>query len=85
MSKVIHLTKVQRLQVEVMQAELKPWGLASELVNEGKHMALKVTGPKGGVWRISFAGTPRDEGNAINIIRQKTKRLIREINQREGY
>jgi hypothetical protein len=84
MSKVIHLTKVQRLQVEAIEAELKPWGLRSQLVNEGKHMCLKVFGPKGGCWRITFAGTPRDEGSAVNISRQKAKRLIRDINARAG-
>lgn len=84
MSKGVHLTKAQRGQVDAILEVLKPWGLRSEVVNEGPHMCLKVFGPKGGVWRITFAGTPRDPDTAIITSRKKAKQLVRDINARLG-
>lgn len=84
MSSGIHLTKAERRQVEAIRAVLAPWGLQSELVSEGPHKALKITGPHGGVWRLLFASTPRDADAAVQLVRQKTQRLVREINGRLG-
>jgi hypothetical protein len=85
MSSAIHLTKAARLQVEAIREVLAPWGLASQLVNEGPHMCLKVTGPRGGVWRLMIAGTPRDADAAVVMARGKARRLVRQINGRAGY
>lgn len=84
MSSALHLTKAMRRQVDAIAAELKPWGLRWELANDGPHMMIKVHGPRGGVWRLGFASTPRDQDAAEQFARQKARRLIREINRRLG-
>lgn len=81
----LHLTQAERRQVEAMRDVLKPWGLTSELVHDGPHKCLKVTGPRGGVWRLPFASTPRDADAAETNARQKARRLVRAINGRAGY
>lgn len=85
MSSRLHLTRAERLQVDAIREVLRPWGLTSELVNDGPHKALKITGPRGGVWRLSFTSTPRDMGNAVQHARQNAQRLLRQINGRAGY
>lgn len=84
MSSVIVLTKAQQRQVDAIAAELKPWGLGWDVAKEGKHAQVKVRGPKGGVWKVTVAGTPRDEDHAVAFARQNARRVIRDINRRLG-
>lgn len=85
MSSGFHLTRWARLQVEAAREVFAPWGLTSELQQDGGHMYLKVTGPRGGSWRLVIAGTPRDGDHAVQHARQNAKKLLREINVRAGY
>ncbi|WP_298161109.1 hypothetical protein [Brevundimonas sp.] len=81
----LHLTKIQRRQVEVARQEISPWGLASAIEMGGKHLVLKVWSRSGEIHRITIACTPRNGGDALDITRQRSKRLLRQINAREGY
>ncbi|ODT88126.1 hypothetical protein [Phenylobacterium sp. SCN 70-31] len=84
MSKRLRLTRAARAQIAAIREVLRPWGLQSEIVNEGPHPGLKITGPRGGVWRLLVASSPRDEGDAVQTAAQKAQRLVREINGRLG-
>lgn len=81
----LSLTKIERLQLEIMRQELTPWGLSSAVVMGGKHLILKVWGPDGGVYRLVLACTPRSDGHTLNFARQNARRLVRTINGRAGY
>lgn len=81
----LHLTKPQRLQIEVMRQEISPWGLASAVVMGGVHMHLKVWDREGRSHVLVISCTPRDIGHAVNFARQKARRLVRLINERAGY
>lgn len=84
MSKALAITKAQRRQIEAAADVLKPWGLTWSAEQGGKHLIMKVGGPKGGEWRLVIACPPRDPDNAIDHTRQKAKRLVHEINDRAG-
>lgn len=83
MSSVIHLTKAERRQVEAVAEVLRPWGLAYSL-ERTHHLVVKVTGPKGGVWRMLLACTPKDADTAVDVSRRKAKALVQQINARLG-
>lgn len=77
----MHLTKVERGQVEAVAEVLKPWGLAWAL-ERTHHLIMVLKDRRGGKWRLLLACTPRNAGDAVDIARQKAKRLVREINAR---
>lgn len=79
----INLTKAERRQVEAAAAVFAPWGLTHTL-ERTRHLVMCVKGPRGGVWRMVLACTPKDADAAVNISRQKAKALVREINSRLG-
>lgn len=81
----LHLTKVQRLQIDVMRQELTPWGLGSAIEMGGQHMRLKVWARDGSVHGLTVLCTPRDAGDAVNTARQRARRLVRSLNARMGY
>jgi hypothetical protein len=85
MSTHMRLTRAMRDQIDAIREVLRPWGLQSDLAYDGPHLAVKVHGPRGGVWRLTIASTPRDAANAVGVARQNAKRLVREINSRAGY
>ncbi|WP_332772952.1 hypothetical protein [Phenylobacterium sp.] len=80
----LHLTKTERRQVEAAEAVLKPWGLTYTL-ERTHHLVMKVVGPKGGNYRMLLACTPKDPDAAVAIARNKTRKLVHEINSRAGY
>lgn len=79
----MHLTKAERRQVEAVEAQLKPWG-PSYTLERTQHLVAVIAGPKGGHWRLVLACTPRNADAAIDMARQKTRRIIRDINTRLG-
>lgn len=83
MSKAIAQTKTVRRQVDAVAEVLRPWGLKWEL-HAGHHPVILVSGPKGGVWRLAIASTPKDADAAEQNARQKARCLVREINARLG-
>lgn len=83
MSHAIKLTKVQRRQVEAVEAELEPWGLGYTL-QRTHHLIMLVEGPRGGRWRVIIACTPRDADQAVAYARANARSVIRAINQRLG-
>jgi hypothetical protein len=83
MSHAIKLTKVERRQLEAVEAELKPWGLAYTL-QRTHHLIVIVEGPKGGRWRVIIACTPRDADTAVTYARSNARSVIRNINERLG-
>jgi hypothetical protein len=84
MSKALSITKSQQRQIDAAAEMLRPWGLGWSVESGGKHLIMKVAGPKGGVWRLVIACTPRDPDNAIAFARQGAKRIINQINTRLG-
>ena len=79
------LTKIERLQLDIMRQELTPWALSSAVVRGGKHLILKVWAPDGSVYRLVLACTPRSDGHTLDHARQSARRLVRRINERAGY
>lgn len=89
MSAAPSLTKCERGQVEAIEAVFKPWGLRTEVGNDGRHKHVKVYGPERrgrciGVWRVTIVCTPRDPDNAICYAGQTAKRVLRDINAKLG-
>lgn len=81
----VALTRVQRLQLQAARDILTPWGLATAVEMGGKHLLLKVWDRAGHLHKVVIACTPRCDEHSINFMRQKTQRLLRLINAREGY
>lgn len=81
----MNLTKIERLQIEVMRQEISPWGLATAVVMGGKHMVMKVWAPDGAQHRLTIACTPRSDGTTLKMARSNARRLVRLINGRAGY
>lgn len=81
----LRLTKIERLQLDVMRQELTPWGLPTALMMGGKHLKLKVWGRDGAAHVLIISCTPRNDGMALDHARQKARRLARELAEREGY
>lgn len=84
MTKPLHLTKAMQRQVDAVAAVFAPWGLAWTVEAGGKHAKMKVVGPKGGVWSVTIACTPRNEDHAVNTARQLAQRTLRAINKSLG-
>lgn len=81
----LHLTKPQRLQIDVMRQEISPWGLATAIEMGGVHMKLKVWDREGGAHVLVVSCTPRNLGDTLTLCRQRARRLVRLINGRAGY
>lgn len=84
MSRALSITKAQQVQIDAAAEVFRPWGLGYSLEMGGKHLIMKVAGPRGGTWKLTIACTPRNADNAADLTRQKAKRLINDINQRLG-
>lgn len=80
----IALTKVQRRQVDAAAEVLRPWGLPYTLSKTGKHLKMKVVAPRGGSHSLTIAGSPRDDDNALKMVRSEAQRLVRRINKAMG-
>lgn len=84
MSTAVKLTRAERIQVEAAAEVFRPWGLQHTVEMGGKHLTMRIDIPNVGVWRLTIACTPRSADNAVDITRQKAKRLVRDINDRLG-
>ena len=84
MSKAMTLTKAQQRQVDAIAEVLKPWGLTWVIGKDGPHFHVRIAGPKGGTWKVTIAGTPRDPDHAVAFARQNARRALRDINRRLG-
>ncbi|MCO8030111.1 hypothetical protein NI454_09120 [Brevundimonas diminuta] len=81
----LSLTKVERRQVQIVREELTPWGLTTAVEMGGKHLSVRVFARDGGVHRITLSCTPKCGDSAVNMTRQKVRKLLRLINGRAGY
>jgi hypothetical protein len=84
MSRVVSITKAQQMQIDAAAEVLRPWGLEWTVEMGGKHLSMRIAGPKGGSWRLPIACTPRCAEYAVDVTRQKARRLVNDINQRLG-
>lgn len=84
MSSRLAITKTQQDQIDAVAEVLQPWGLTWTAEMGGKHLMVRVKGPKGGEWKITIACTPRSNGFAIDLARQKARRVVHDINNRLG-
>lgn len=82
MSKALSITKAQQRQIDAAAEMFRPWGLGWSVEQGGKHLIMKVAGPRGGTWRLVIACTPRDPDHAVAFARQGAKRIINAINTR---
>lgn len=84
MSRAIALTKDEARQIDAIVDVLRPWGLPWELAKGGKHLALRITGPDGGRYRLTVASTPRDADQSVHFARQNARKLVRLMNSKVG-
>lgn len=85
MSNSLRLTKVMREQIEAIREVLSPWCLGTAIVNEGPHVVVKVFARDGGAHRLTISSTPKVRGTAPNKARMAARRLLRFLNERDGY
>lgn len=85
MSSTLRLTKTMREQIAAIREVLSPWGLGTALINEGPHLVVKVFDRQGHGHRLTIASTPKCRGSAANKARSTAKRLLRFLNERDGY
>lgn len=81
----LHLTKIEKLQVKVIQDVFTPWGLGTAVDMGGKHLRIRVFARDGTVHRLTVACTPRCGEHSLTMARKHALRLLRLLNAGAGY
>ena len=72
---------IQRKLADLARSILEPWGCKCELdfSKRGGHQQLRVQVPgRVGIVSLEIVSTPRDEDQALTLMRQRCNRLIRD-------
>ena len=71
--------RVQRSLISIAREVFEPFGCTVEpdFSTRSGHQKVDVTFPDGSLQRLDILGTPRSEGNALVMFRQRCKRILR--------